>query len=82
LAWAHEVDPGGEREANEETERQLPRGDDNYRPGGPATRGSGWSDGGVKIDDNYGGGDDNYLSVVVKMGAVGRAEERGRNRQK
>jgi hypothetical protein len=42
-------------------------------------RGARW---GVGIDDNYGGGDDNYLRVMVEMGAVGRAEGRGRNRQK
>jgi hypothetical protein len=37
---------------------------------------------GVGIDDNYRGGDDNYPRLVVKMGAVGREEGRGRNRQK
>jgi hypothetical protein len=44
------------------------------RPGGAR-----WD---VGSDDNYGGGDDNYPRVVAKMGAVGRAEGRGRNRQK
>jgi hypothetical protein len=44
--------------------------------------GAGGARWGVGIDDNYGGGDDNYPRVVVKMGAVGRAEGRGRNRQK
>jgi len=29
---------------------------------------------GVGIDDNYGGGDDNYPRWVVKMRAVGRDE--------
>ena len=38
--------------------------------------------GGVGIDDNYRGGDDNYPRWVVKMRAVGREEGRGRNRQK
>ena len=36
---------------------------------------------GVGTDDNYRGGDDNYLRLVVKMGAMGREEGRGRNRQ-
>lgn len=35
---------------------------------------------GVGIDDNYRGGDDNYPRLVVKMGAVGREEGRGRSR--
>jgi hypothetical protein len=30
------------------------------------------------MDDNYGGGDDNYSNAVVEMGAEGR----GRDRQK
>jgi hypothetical protein len=34
------------------------------------------------MDDNYGGGDDNYPNAVVKMGAEGREEGRGRDRQK
>jgi hypothetical protein len=54
-------------------------GDDNYGSGARATR---WSEVGVGIDDNYRGGDDNYPRLVVKMGAVGREEGRGRNRQK
>lgn len=29
----------------------------------------------VETDDNYGGGDDNYPRVVVKMGAEGREED-------
>jgi hypothetical protein len=34
------------------------------------------------MDDNYGGGDDNYPNAVVEMGAEGREEGRGRDRQK
>ena|SRR5580704_8936727 len=34
------------------------------------------------MDDNYGGGDDNYPNPVVEMGAEERAEGRGRDRQK
>jgi hypothetical protein len=34
------------------------------------------------MDDNYGGGDDNYPNAVVEMGAEGRVEGHGRNRQK
>jgi hypothetical protein len=33
-------------------------------------------------NDNDGGGDDNYPRVVVEMGAVGREEGRGWDRQK
>ena len=62
------------------------RTNDNYREvttttgaGDRRRRGARW---GVGIDDNYGGGDDNYPRVVVKMGAEGREEGRGRNRQK
>jgi hypothetical protein len=51
-------------------------GDDNYW-----SRGTG-DEVGVGMDDNYRGGDDNYPRVVAKMGAVGRDEGRGRNRQK
>ena len=60
--------------------------DDNYREvttttgaGDRRRRGARW---GVGIDDKYGGGDDNYPRAVVKMGAEGREEGRGRNRQK
>lgn len=45
-------------------ERQLPRDDDNYWSGDRRRGGARW---GVGIDDNYGGGDDNYPRVVVKM---------------
>jgi hypothetical protein len=38
--------------------------------------------GGARFDDNYDGGDDNYLRVVLEMGAVGYAEGRGQDRQK
>ena len=34
------------------------------------------------MDDNYGGGDDNYPNAVLKVGAEGREEGRGRDRQK
>ena len=34
------------------------------------------------IDDNYGGGDDNYPNAVVEMGTEGREEGHGRDRQK
>ena len=34
------------------------------------------------MDDNYGGGDDNYPNAVVEMGTEGREEGRGRDRQK
>jgi hypothetical protein len=37
---------------------------------------------GAKINDNYGGGDDNYLRVVAETGAEGREEGRGWDRQK
>jgi hypothetical protein len=37
---------------------------------------------GAGLDDNYRGGDDNYLRLVVKMGVVGQEEGRGRSRQK
>ena len=36
----------------------------------------------AEIDDNYNGGDDNYPRVVVEIGAEGREEGRGWNRQK
>ena len=34
------------------------------------------------MDDNYGGGDDNYPNAVVEMSTEGREEGHGRNRQK
>ncbi len=34
------------------------------------------------MDDNYGGGDDNYPNAMVEIGAEGRGEGRGRDRQK
>lgn len=37
---------------------------------------------GAAIDDNYGGGDDNYPRVVMVMGVEERVEETGRDRQK
>ena len=36
----------------------------------------------LETDDNYGGGDDNYPRVVMKMRDEGREEGRGRDRQK
>lgn len=39
-------------------------------------------DGGVRMDDNYDGGDDNYPRVVREVGAVRCAERRGWDRQK
>ena len=49
-------------------------GDDNYgRSRGCCTRARAKSEGGAKIDDNYGGGDDNYPRVVVE---TGRRDER------
>jgi hypothetical protein len=62
---------------------------DNYDDGGDgnddwssdAARQSAQSEGGAKIDDNY-GGDDNYPRVVAETGAAGREEGRGWDRQK
>jgi hypothetical protein len=34
------------------------------------------------MDDNYGGGDDNYPNATVEMDAEGREEVHGRDRQK
>jgi hypothetical protein len=54
---------------------------DNYRELTTTTRAWTGDDVDVGLDDNYRGGDDNYPRLVVKIGAVGREEGRGRNRQ-
>jgi hypothetical protein len=68
-------------------ERTMWRENDKLRGGGDncgtqarsdARRSRRWTE----VDDNYGGGDDNYPRVVMKMGAVEREEERGWDRQK
>jgi hypothetical protein len=40
------------------------------------------ANGGLRIDDNYDGGDDNYPRVVLETGAVGYAGRYGWDRQK
>jgi hypothetical protein len=54
---------------------------DNYRSG-DAAGAMGGATGVAEMNDNYGGGDDNYPRVVVKMVAERWREGRGWNRQK
>jgi hypothetical protein len=48
----------------------------------PRWRGRDGAMGGVRMDDNDDGGDDNYPRVARETGAVGYAERRGWDRQK